>query len=77
MVVHEGAHRRQQGLHRRIFGGTVGTRIGQPAVDLPGVNLTFAPAPELVGGTRGRAIDHIGFEVSNLEQFPSVSWRAA
>lgn len=51
------------------FGATAGTRIGQPAADLPGVNLTWAPSPDPVMPTRGRALDHIGFEVRGLEAF--------
>ena len=40
-----------------------------PAADLPGVALNFSPSPDPVVGTQGRAIDHIGFEVKNLEEF--------
>lgn len=36
------------------------------AGDLPGVNLTFAEAETVNPGTRGRALDHIGFEVRDL-----------
>ncbi len=51
------------------FGAVAGTRINQPAADLPGVNLTFAPDAQPLVPTRGRALDHIGFEVQNLEAF--------
>jgi catechol 2,3-dioxygenase-like lactoylglutathione lyase family enzyme len=37
--------------------------------DLPGVALNFTPTTEAVAGTQGRAVDHIGFEVKNLEAF--------
>jgi catechol 2,3-dioxygenase-like lactoylglutathione lyase family enzyme len=37
--------------------------------DLPGVALNFTPSPDPVVGTPGRAVDHIGFEVKNLEAF--------
>jgi catechol 2,3-dioxygenase-like lactoylglutathione lyase family enzyme len=37
--------------------------------DLPGVALNFTPTKEAVVGTQGRAVDHIGFEVENLEAF--------
>jgi catechol 2,3-dioxygenase-like lactoylglutathione lyase family enzyme len=40
-----------------------------PAADLPGVALNFSPSPTPVVGTAGRALDHIGFEVKNLEAF--------
>jgi catechol 2,3-dioxygenase-like lactoylglutathione lyase family enzyme len=36
---------------------------------LPGVTLSFSPSPTPTVGTQGRAIDHIGFEVNNLEAF--------
>lgn len=36
---------------------------------LPGVSLNFTPSPTPTVGTTGRAIDHIGFEVKNLEAF--------
>ena len=39
------------------------------SADLPGVTLNFTPSPTPVVGTQGRAIDHIGFEVKNLEAF--------
>ena len=36
---------------------------------LPGVNLNFSPSPTPTVATQGRALDHIGFEVENLEAF--------
>jgi catechol 2,3-dioxygenase-like lactoylglutathione lyase family enzyme len=40
-----------------------------PAADLPGVALNFSVSADPVVPTQGRAIDHIGFEVKNLEAF--------
>jgi catechol 2,3-dioxygenase-like lactoylglutathione lyase family enzyme len=37
--------------------------------DAPGMNLSFAAVEKPAPGTRGRSIDHIGFEVSNLAEF--------
>jgi catechol 2,3-dioxygenase-like lactoylglutathione lyase family enzyme len=37
--------------------------------ELPGVFLNFTPSPAATAGTTGRAIDHIGFEIKNLEAF--------
>lgn len=51
------------------FGAVPGKRGKYEAADLPGVNLTFAPAPGSVVPTKGRSLDHIGFEVKNLEAF--------
>jgi catechol 2,3-dioxygenase-like lactoylglutathione lyase family enzyme len=53
----------------KTFNAKGGMRGTFQAADLPGVNLTFSPSTEPVVGTRGRAIDHIGFEVKNLEAF--------
>ena len=36
---------------------------------LPGVALNFTPSPAATVGTTGRAIDHIGFEIKDLEAF--------
>ncbi|HKF67357.1 MAG TPA: VOC family protein [Vicinamibacterales bacterium] len=36
---------------------------------LPGVFLNFTPSPTPTVGTTGRALDHIGFEIKNLEAF--------
>jgi catechol 2,3-dioxygenase-like lactoylglutathione lyase family enzyme len=53
----------------KAFGAVPGKRGSFEAADVPGINLTFAPARETVVPTRGRAFDHIGFEIKNLEQF--------
>ena len=53
----------------KVFGATPGRRGNFEAADLPGVNLTYSPAPAPVVGTRGRALDHIGFEVTGLDAF--------
>ena len=39
------------------------------AADLPGVNLTFSPSSTPSEGTKGRSLDHIGFEVDDLKNF--------
>ena len=53
----------------KVFGARPGKRGSFEAADLPGVNLTFAPSAEPVVPTSGRAFDHIGIEIRNLEQF--------
>jgi catechol 2,3-dioxygenase-like lactoylglutathione lyase family enzyme len=37
--------------------------------DVPGMNLSFATSATPTVATKGRAVDHIGFEVTNLEAF--------
>lgn len=51
------------------FGAAPGRRGQFEAADLPGVNLTFSKADRNLVGTKGRSLDHIGFEVHGLEAF--------
>jgi catechol 2,3-dioxygenase-like lactoylglutathione lyase family enzyme len=62
----------------KAFGANPGRRpciacLSQPrmieAGDLPGVNLSFSPGKATPLPTKGRSIDHIGFEVKDLEGF--------
>jgi catechol 2,3-dioxygenase-like lactoylglutathione lyase family enzyme len=39
------------------------------SADIPGMNLTFAPSHARSLGTKGGIIDHVGFEVKNLEAY--------
>ena len=50
---------------------TPGTRSRWVAGDLPGMNLTYGEIPEGASPTqtKGRLLDHIGFEVTDLEAF--------
>ena len=55
----------------KVFGAKAGTGTGGAFLTgtLPGVSLNFSPSPDAVVGTQGRSIDHVGFEVRNLEAF--------
>ena len=53
----------------KTFGAKPGKRGDFEAADIPGVNLTFSPSPTPTEPTKGRALDHIGFEVKDLEAF--------
>jgi catechol 2,3-dioxygenase-like lactoylglutathione lyase family enzyme len=55
--------------YAETFSAIPGKRGRFEAADLPGVNLTFAPSPAALPGTKGRVLDHIGFEVKDLEAF--------
>jgi catechol 2,3-dioxygenase-like lactoylglutathione lyase family enzyme len=58
-----------QAWYVKTFGAKSRTGGAFPAADLPGVALNFSPSPTPVVATQGRALDHIGFEVKNLEEF--------
>jgi catechol 2,3-dioxygenase-like lactoylglutathione lyase family enzyme len=66
------ANKDMQAWYAKTFGATmvppnpVATYV---ADRLPGVALNFTPSPTPTVGTTGRAIDHIGFEVKDLEAF--------
>ena len=54
-----------QAWYAKTFGGKMGTRNNAPVVDLPGVQIRFAPADTKQAPTRGRVLDHIGFDVKD------------
>jgi catechol 2,3-dioxygenase-like lactoylglutathione lyase family enzyme len=51
------------------FGGVAGKRWRYDAVDVPGININISGVDSAQAPTRGRMLDHIGFEVTNLEAF--------
>jgi catechol 2,3-dioxygenase-like lactoylglutathione lyase family enzyme len=53
----------------KVFGAKPGRRARFEAADVPGVNLTFSPSDNPTAPTKGRGVDHIGFEIRNLEAF--------
>ena len=64
--------------YMKAFGANPGRRpciacISRPAMieagDLPAVNLSFSGTRNPVAPTKGRSLDHIGFDVTNLEEF--------
>jgi len=58
-----------QAWYAKTFGGKAGTRQNAPVVDLPGVQLRFAKADTAQAPTRGRVLDHIGFDVKDHPAF--------
>ena len=58
-----------QAWYVKVFGAKARTGGNFPAADLPGVALNFSPSPDPVVGTSGRSLDHIGFEIKDLEAF--------
>src|SRR5438445_242752 len=58
-----------QAWYAKTFGAKPGKRGQFEAADLPGVNLTFAKSDTPTVGTKGRELDHHGFEIKGLEAF--------
>jgi catechol 2,3-dioxygenase-like lactoylglutathione lyase family enzyme len=58
-----------QDWYAKTFGGKPSTRNNAPIVDLPGVQLRFAKADTVQAPTKGRVLDHIGFDVKDLSAF--------
>jgi catechol 2,3-dioxygenase-like lactoylglutathione lyase family enzyme len=58
-----------QAWYAKTFGGAAGLRNNAPVVDLPGVQLRFASADTAQAPTRGRVLDHIGFDVRDHQAF--------
>ncbi len=64
-----------QAWYAKTFGGVPGkrARVSSPGWidcdDLPGVNLSFSQGKDAPPPTKGRSIDHIGFDVKDLEEF--------
>jgi catechol 2,3-dioxygenase-like lactoylglutathione lyase family enzyme len=75
-----GQSREAKAWYVKVFGAVPGTRrgslpvAGEPqtvylAADIPGMNINFLDVKETLAPTKGRMLDHIGFEVRNLEAF--------
>src|SRR6516162_7750630 len=58
-----------QAWYGRIFGAKVGVRENAPVADIPGVQLRFSKADKQQAPTKGRVLDHIGFDVKDLKAF--------
>jgi len=53
----------------KTFGGVAETRRGFPSAVFDGGEINVISATERQAPTKGRAIDHIGFEIKGLEAF--------
>ncbi len=58
-----------QAWYAKTFGAIPGMRGQNVADDLPGANLSFAKTDQPAVPTRGHVLDHIGFDVKDLEGF--------
>jgi catechol 2,3-dioxygenase-like lactoylglutathione lyase family enzyme len=80
LYLRKGQSQEAKAWYVKTFGAVPGTRRGSLptdgtpqtvylAADLPGMNINFLDVDEKVVPTKGRMLDHIGFEVRNLEEF--------
>jgi hypothetical protein len=69
IYVPEGADGRARDWYVEMFGAVPGVRFRYKAADLPGMTMNFLGQPAARAPTRGRTLDHIGFEVKGLEAF--------
>jgi catechol 2,3-dioxygenase-like lactoylglutathione lyase family enzyme len=58
-----------QAWYAKTFGGKPGTRDNAPVVNIPGVQIRFNKADAKQAPTRGRVLDHIGFDVKDHAAF--------
>ena len=56
-----------QAWYAKHFGAKPGMRGRNQAADIPGANLTFTKSDTPTVPTRGRVLDHIGFDVKDLD----------
>jgi catechol 2,3-dioxygenase-like lactoylglutathione lyase family enzyme len=64
-----------QAWYAKMFGGVPGKRQRQSSPglidcdDIPGANLSFSQGKTALAPTKGRSLDHIGFDVTDLDAF--------
>ncbi len=58
-----------QAWYAKVFGGQIAVRNNAPVVNLPGVQLRFNTADSKQAPTRGRVLDHFGFDVKDHAAF--------
>jgi catechol 2,3-dioxygenase-like lactoylglutathione lyase family enzyme len=58
-----------QAWYAKTWGGKASTRNNQPVVDIPGAQIRFAKADTKQAPTKGRVLDHFGFDVKDHPAF--------
>jgi catechol 2,3-dioxygenase-like lactoylglutathione lyase family enzyme len=58
-----------QAWYVKNFGAVAGKRNQFDTANVPGAEITFAKQEKAQAPTKGRSIDHIGFEVKNIDEF--------
>ena len=65
----EAAIAESQAWYGKIFGAKASLRNNAPVADIPGAQLRFNKAETAQAPTKGRILDHIGFDVTDLPAF--------
>src|SRR5204863_4916934 len=60
---------KSQAWYGKVFGAKASVRNNAPVADIPGVQLRFNKADVAQAPTKGRVLDHIGFDVKDLAAF--------
>ena len=60
---------KMQAWYAKTFGGKTGVRNNAPVVDVPGAQMRFTKADKAQAPTKGRVLDHIGYDVKDLPAF--------
>jgi catechol 2,3-dioxygenase-like lactoylglutathione lyase family enzyme len=60
---------KMQAWYGNIFGAKAGVRNNAPIADIPGTQLRFNKAATAQVTTKGRVLDHIGFDIKDLQAF--------
>jgi predicted enzyme related to lactoylglutathione lyase len=58
-----------QAWYVKTFGAKPSLRNQAPVADIPGVQMRFAKTATPADPTKGRVLDHIGFDVKDLQGF--------
>ena len=58
-----------QAWYVKTFGAEASTRRNLPAAKIPGGEVDFLMAKDAPAPTKGRTLDHIGFEIKDLDSF--------
>jgi catechol 2,3-dioxygenase-like lactoylglutathione lyase family enzyme len=58
-----------QAWYVKNFGAVPGKRGAFDTANVPGAEIAFTKDEKALAPTKGRSVDHIGFEVSNIDEF--------
>ena len=69
LYVGDGPVLEMQAWYAKMFGARPAKKGNNEGADIPGVSMTFSKSPTPTAGTKGRVLDHFGYEIKNLEAF--------